>query len=173
MSVPAQKITFAEMRATGVRGVLVIAATIGAATRRAPMPIAGPMTSGCPKLSRGSLCGLRSPRCRCSAGLAGGRKIAALSRYQLSAGNRCTIAPRQTSTTSSTRRVSARSVRAAWSLAMFRPRPPPLWAGSISRTSYRCRTDKDHRVPVGPRGQCLERGGRIPVLSAGGQRQLL
>jgi hypothetical protein len=105
--------------------------------------------------------------------LAGGRKIAALSRYQLSAGNRCTIAPRQTSTTSSTRRVSARSVRAAWSLAMIRPRPPPLWAGSISRTSYRCRTDKDHRVPVGPRGQCLERGGRIPVLSAGGQRQLL
>jgi hypothetical protein len=54
MSVPAQKITFAEMRAVGVRRVLVYCSIIAAATRRSPTPIDGPMTSGCPILRRGS-----------------------------------------------------------------------------------------------------------------------
>ena len=49
--VPPRKITFAEMRDMGVRGVLIYAPTIVAATRSRSAPMAGLMMSGCPILS--------------------------------------------------------------------------------------------------------------------------
>jgi len=50
MSAPVQKITFAEMRAAGLRGVLVYCS----GSRTCLDPIDGRITSGCQILSRGS-----------------------------------------------------------------------------------------------------------------------
>jgi len=52
MSDPVQKITFAEMRAAGVRGVPVYCSDYRCShSICASMLIAGPMTSGCPTSS--------------------------------------------------------------------------------------------------------------------------
>ena len=53
MSDPVQKITFAEMRAAGVRGVLIYCSDYRCSHSTASTPIDGPMTSGCPISSRG------------------------------------------------------------------------------------------------------------------------
>jgi hypothetical protein len=50
-----QKITFAEMRDMGVRGLLIYCPTTAAATQSRSVEIVGPMISGCP-ISRRGLC---------------------------------------------------------------------------------------------------------------------
>ena len=49
-----QKITFGEMRKSGVRDVLIFAATIDAVTTSKPTPTAGLTMSGCRTSSRDS-----------------------------------------------------------------------------------------------------------------------
>ena len=51
--VPPRNITFAEMRDMGVRGGLIYAPTIVAATRSRSAAMADPMMSGCPISKRG------------------------------------------------------------------------------------------------------------------------
>jgi hypothetical protein len=49
-----QKITFADMRAQGVHGLLTYCADYRCSTRSQSAATTGPMISGCPTLSRGS-----------------------------------------------------------------------------------------------------------------------
>jgi hypothetical protein len=69
-----EKITFGEMRASGVRGLLIYCSATGAAIRRQSAATVGRMTSGCPISSRASLARLADGKVPTFARISPGKK---------------------------------------------------------------------------------------------------